>query len=146
MKKNDNKRKKTDKKPFFDKKRKKKVIEIDEELDNVREVVVERDSGFNTIEVMVIILISVLFGIVIGCILNSTKSIGKEVSNEASEIITTYNAILENYYDEVDNIITKIDNKKIKCLRLSHYNFPEKIKGNARRKLRMKKIRININK
>ena len=32
-----------------------------------------------------------------------------------------------NYYDEVDNIITKIDNKKIKCLRLSHYNFPEKI-------------------
>ena len=102
MKKNDNKRKKTDKKPFFDKKRKKKVIEIDEELDNVREVVVERDSGFNTIEVMVIILISVLFGIVIGCILNSTKSIGKEVSNEASEIITTYNAILENYYDEVD--------------------------------------------
>ena len=102
MKKNDNKRKKTDKKPFFDKKRKTKVIEIDEELDNVREVVIERDSGFNTIEVMVIILISVLFGIVIGCILNSTKSIGKEVSNEASEIITTYNAILENYYDEVD--------------------------------------------
>ena len=102
MKKNDNKRKKTDKKPFFDKKRKTKVIEMDEELDNVREVVVERDSGFNTIEVMVIILISVLFGVVIGCILNSTKSIGKEVSNEASEIITTYNAILENYYDEVD--------------------------------------------
>ena len=32
-----------------------------------------------------------------------------------------------NFYDNVDNITTKIDDKKIKCLRLSHYNFPEKI-------------------
>lgn len=32
-----------------------------------------------------------------------------------------------NLYNEVDCITTKIDNKKIKCLRLSHYNFPKKI-------------------
>lgn len=32
-----------------------------------------------------------------------------------------------NFYDNVTNIETKIDDKKIKCLRLSHYNFPEKI-------------------
>ena len=32
-----------------------------------------------------------------------------------------------NIYENVENIETKIDNKKIKCLRLSHYNFPEKI-------------------
>ena len=32
-----------------------------------------------------------------------------------------------NIYNNVDSIVTKIDNKKIKCLRLSHYNFPEKI-------------------
>ena len=32
-----------------------------------------------------------------------------------------------NYYENVTNIETKIDDKKIKCLRLSHYNFPEKI-------------------
>ena len=32
-----------------------------------------------------------------------------------------------NFYNKVDNIITKIDDKKIKFLRLSHYNFPEKI-------------------
>ena len=31
------------------------------------------------------------------------------------------------FYDNVDNITTKIDDKKIKCLRLSHYNFPQKI-------------------
>ena len=32
-----------------------------------------------------------------------------------------------NVYNNVDSIITKIENKSIKCLRLSHYNFPEKI-------------------
>ena len=32
-----------------------------------------------------------------------------------------------NFYDNVTNIESKIDDKKIKCLRLSHYNFPEKI-------------------
>lgn len=32
-----------------------------------------------------------------------------------------------NVYNNVDSISTKIDDKKIKCLRLSHYNFPEKI-------------------
>lgn len=32
-----------------------------------------------------------------------------------------------NFYDNITNIETKIDDKKIKCLRLSHYNFPEKI-------------------
>ena len=32
-----------------------------------------------------------------------------------------------NVYNNVDNITTKIEDKKIKCLRLSHYNFPEKI-------------------
>lgn len=31
------------------------------------------------------------------------------------------------FYDKVSSITTKIDGKKIKCLRLSHYNFPQKI-------------------
>ena len=30
-------------------------------------------------------------------------------------------------YSDVESISTKIDDKKIKCLRLSHYNFPKKI-------------------
>ena len=30
-------------------------------------------------------------------------------------------------YSDVETISTKIDDKKIKCFRLSHYNFPEKI-------------------
>lgn len=32
-----------------------------------------------------------------------------------------------NLYDNVDSVVTKIEDKKIKCLRLSHYNFPQKI-------------------
>lgn len=32
-----------------------------------------------------------------------------------------------NVYENVRNITTKIDSKKIKCLRLKHYNFPQKI-------------------
>lgn len=32
-----------------------------------------------------------------------------------------------NSYNDVDSIVTKIEDKKIKCLRLSHYNFPQKI-------------------
>lgn len=34
---------------------------------------------------------------------------------------------VNNYYEEVESISTKIDNKKIKCLRLSNYNFSQKI-------------------
>lgn len=32
-----------------------------------------------------------------------------------------------NLFDDVSSIDTSIQNKKIKCLRLSHYNFPQKI-------------------
>lgn len=32
-----------------------------------------------------------------------------------------------NVYNNVDSIVTKIDDKKIKCLRLSHYSFAQKI-------------------
>lgn len=93
--------KKTEKKPFIKKKvRKEEKVELDDE--NVREIVVERDNGFNTVEVIVIILISILFGLVIGYILSSTRTFGTKVSDEASEIVETYDTILENYYDTVD--------------------------------------------
>ena len=47
------------------------------------------------------------------------------VPNEKSSLLVTIDG--ENkIYNNVENIETKIDNKKIKCLRLSHYNFPGK--------------------
>ena len=45
---------------------------------------------------------------------------------ENKKLIITVDGVNKTY-DDVDYITTKIDDKKIKCLRLSHYNFPEKI-------------------
>lgn len=77
-----------------------KVNSIEETL----EVVVEKDKGFNTFEVVVIIIISILFGFVVGCIISFSKVSlkGEVVSEEASEIISTYNSIVDNYYDTID--------------------------------------------
>ena len=71
--------------------------------EKIREVIVENKSGFNTIEVIVIIIISILFGMVVGSIITSSKSEvkGTRVSRELQEFVTTYNNILDNYYDKV---------------------------------------------
>ena len=72
--------------------------------DEVLEVVVEGDKGFNTFEVVVIIILSILFGFVVGCIISFSKGSlkGQVVSEEAAEIISTYNSIVNNYYDTID--------------------------------------------
>ena len=99
------KKKDKDKKTFFMKKnvkslKRKKNKEGKDET--VREIVIERDNGFNTVEVIVIIIVSVFFGIVVGCILSSSRTFGTEVSSEVQEIITTYESIVENYYGDID--------------------------------------------
>lgn len=57
---------------------------------------------FNTFEVLVIILISILFGTVVGCVICSNKSISTNPKAGEQEIVSTYRTILENYYGEVD--------------------------------------------
>lgn len=62
----------------------------------------ERNDGFNLVEVIFIILITVLFGMIAGYALSFTKPVnGVEVSEEAQEIISTYENIVENYYGDV---------------------------------------------
>jgi len=57
-------------------------------------------------------------------IIPSRKEITIEPKNE--DIIVTIDG--ENYYyNYINKIETSIKNKKIKCLRFSHYNFPQKI-------------------
>lgn len=93
------------KKPYFFKKYNKQIPELkDNEDEDVKEIIVETNKGFNTVEVIIIIFISVLFGIIVGYVITSSKNsfVGKEVSPEVSEFVTTYNNILENYYDSVD--------------------------------------------
>lgn len=94
------KSKKNDKKPFFLKKYFKSKNKA--KNSSFKDVVIERDNCFNIVEVIVIILISILFGIVVGYILSSTSTYESKLSDEVSEIVTTYDAILENYYGEVE--------------------------------------------
>lgn len=47
-------------------------------------------------------------------------------NTDKRDLIVTVDGVNINY-DKVDKITTKIGNKKIKCLRLNRYNFPQKI-------------------
>ncbi len=85
---------------------KKETIES-EEKEEIREVIVEKKSGFNFVEVIVIIVISLLFGIFLGSAITYAKEgvspvSSKEVPKELSEFVSTYEDIIENYYDKVD--------------------------------------------
>lgn len=79
------------------------AIEEDMEDENVKEIIVENKSGFNIVEVISIIIVSVLFGIVVGSVISSSKKTvnGIKVSDELQEFVTTYNNILDNYYDKI---------------------------------------------
>jgi len=93
---------------------KKKVVDnVPEEKPQIeiREVVVERKTGFNYAEVIVIMIITLILGAVIGSFV-SFISKGKEVENgniisevpeDLEEFVNTYNNIINDYYEEVDH-------------------------------------------
>lgn len=81
--------------------KKKRRNEEEFEDDKIKEVIVERNDGFNLVEVILIVFITVLFGMAAGYALSFTKPTGEEVSKEVQEIISTYENIVENYYGEV---------------------------------------------
>ena len=85
----------------------KKISQVeDDELveDDIREIVVEHKSGFNTIEVLIIIIISIAFGVVVGCSVTFFRQEyrGEKVSSSLQELIAVYNNILEDYYKNID--------------------------------------------
>lgn len=78
-----------------------------ENQEEIREVIVEKKTGFNFIEVIVIIVIALLFGIFLGSAIAYAKEgsnpiSSKEVPKELTEFVSTYEDIVENYYDKVD--------------------------------------------
>ena len=78
-----------------------KVEEIDDS--NVREIIVERRSGFNFSEVIIIMIIAIMFGFLLGNIVNFVVFNDKSSNgNELDELVTTYNNIIDNYYEDVD--------------------------------------------
>ena len=73
-------------------------------------ITIEKESLRNVLEKekkMIICFFSIcctIFGIVIGCIVSYNKDVvaGREISNELREFVLTYNSIVDNYYDKVD--------------------------------------------
>ena len=83
----------------------KKEKNIDEEIDdsNVREIIVERRSGFNFSEVIIIMIIAIMFGFLLGNIVNFVVFDKNSSSdNELDELVSTYDNIINNYYEDVD--------------------------------------------
>ena len=58
---------------------------------------------FSNYEVIIIIVISVVFGGILGSIITLNREKSSQSNNELDEFITTYNSITTNYYKNVDN-------------------------------------------
>lgn len=71
---------------------------------NILNFDLDNDSKFSIFEVVIIIFISIVFGMIVGYVLTYTRSpLGSVKSNsKLSEIISTYNSIKDNYYEEID--------------------------------------------
>ena len=89
------------------------VNDIDENVE-VKEIIVEKKSGFNYAEVIVIMLISLIIGAIGGSLLNLISPDNKKVVNTDSsinakvpegfdEFLRTYQNIINNYYEDVDS-------------------------------------------
>ena len=81
----------------------KKEEDIDD-LENIREIVVEDKSGFNTVEVIIIIIVSIAFGFVIGSGVSFFRDEyqGIEISASLQEFILVYHNIIDTYYEDLD--------------------------------------------
>lgn len=62
------------------------------------------DSKFSIFEVIIVTFISIIFGIIVGYILTYTSTPIKAIKSDPNleEIISTYNTLKNNYYDDVD--------------------------------------------
>lgn len=104
-------KKKIEKTEPLDKKEHQKVDEETKEVE-IREVIVEKKSGFNYAEVVVIMVITLILGAVIGSFITYIISGHKVyidgpstsgVPAELKEFISTYDNIITDYYEEIDH-------------------------------------------
>lgn len=63
----------------------------------------ENDSKFSIFEVIIIVFISIIFGIIVGYILTYSRTSKITDDSQLSEIISTYNSIKEDYYEDVSS-------------------------------------------
>lgn len=101
---------KKDKKPksnLLKRKPKEKQEQIPESDVEVREVIVEKKTGFNTIEVVLIAILALAFGGVVGVVLAYTAKPLSIITNTDSpsdiqEVEKIYDNLLSKYYGEID--------------------------------------------
>ena len=101
---------KKDKKPksnLLKRKQKEKQEQIPESDVEVREVIVEKKTGFNTIEVVLIAILALAFGGVVGVVLAYTAKPLSIITNTDSpsdiqEVEKIYDNLLSKYFDEID--------------------------------------------
>ena len=101
---------KDEKKPksnLLRRKQKEKQEQMTESDVEVREVIVEKKTGFNTIEVVLIAILALAFGGVIGVILAYTAKPLSIITNTESlsdieEVEKIYDNLLSKYYGEID--------------------------------------------
>lgn len=81
-----------------------KNVDDIEDDDNVREIIVENKSGFNTVEVIIIIIVSIAFGFVIGSSVSFFRDEyqGIEISSSLQEFLSVYHNIIDTYYEDLD--------------------------------------------
>jgi len=61
----------------------------------------EEKTTFSIVEVIMIILISIMFGVIVGYLINYSRNDTSKDPN-LSKIVTTYNDIVNNYYDDLN--------------------------------------------
>ena len=101
---------KKDKKPksnLLKRKQKEKQEQIPESDVEVREVIVEKKTGFNTIEVVLIAILALAFGGVVGVVLAYTAkplsiSTNTDSPSDIQEVEKIYDNLLSKYYGEID--------------------------------------------
>ena len=73
---------------------------------NELEIDLEGDSKFSIFEVIIVTFISIIFGIIVGYILTYTSTPIKAIKSDPNleEIISAYNTLKNNYYDDVNDV------------------------------------------
>lgn len=75
---------------------------MDKQPEEVREIIVEKKSGFTYPEMIIIMVIALLFGFLIGNIISFSKQANYSTSGEVKQLVDTYYEIVDNYYEDID--------------------------------------------
>ena len=84
------------------------------EKEKIREVIVEKKVGFSTLEVIIIIIVSIAFGAILGSVISYRGDV-RELEfdyGDLGEVVRTYKNLTNDYYEKVDK--EKLTNGAIK--------------------------------